>query len=135
MKCNKQQLIMEHYSNPKFLNNSLDEEKDFTIYSEHCVDKITFGLQSQDNKISICHKTVGCAVCVASTDMLIGLINNHDKKTILELVNKYQKLINQEIKEDDDLKELNIFCDVKVHLNRFNCANLIAKGLIQLLEQ
>ncbi|WP_027334498.1 iron-sulfur cluster assembly scaffold protein [Mycoplasma elephantis] len=135
MEYNKQELIMKHYSTPLYSNEMLNEDKDFTIYSEHCVDKITFGYKNINDKVIFSHKTIGCAICVASTDILIGMVNNKTVNEAIEIIDRYQKLISQEIHEDPKLRELNIFNNVKVHLNRFNCANLVTIGLLKLLRK
>lgn len=134
MEYDFQKIIMEHYSNPTHLDSSLNEENHFTKYSDTCVDKIIFDMKKIDNKIYLKHKTIGCAICVASTDLLIDKIQGNSTENSIKLVEKYQNLISQLIEQDDELGELNIFANVKQHLNRFHCANLIALGLLELIN-
>lgn len=135
MQYNKQQLIMKHYTKPNHKDLELNEKNTFTKYSNSCVDQISLKHDWNNELLNIKFNAIGCAICLASTDMLIDAINSKPKTEVLKITNQYQKLINQEISEDESLNELNIFADVKQHLNRFHCANLVAMAIKELLDK
>ncbi|MDJ1646026.1 iron-sulfur cluster assembly scaffold protein [Mycoplasma phocimorsus] len=131
----KIQLITSRYSNPKFANNNLTEEDNFTKYSNRCVDKIILKMENKDSFYFFEHKTNGCAICVASSDIMIETINNKTKDEILNILQKYNQLINMEIKYENIIGDLNVFNNVKTHLNRYDCANLIYLAVKERIEK
>lgn len=131
----KIQLITSRYSKPLFENKNLNEEQYFVKYSARCVDKIILNMKRNEQNFIFEHKTIGCAICIASSDIMIETINNKTKEQILNILEKYKQLISMNIKQDEILGDLNIFNNVKAHLNRFDCANLIYLAIKERIEK
>ncbi len=126
----KRQIIMDHYLKP--LNKGvIHNEQPLIFFSKYCVDKLSLYVQIVDQKIiNISFEGEGCAIFLASTDLMIETIKN---KTIAEVKNiliNYIHLINQVPPYDEEvLKKLVIFNNVKAQLNRLYCAEIIYLAL------
>ncbi|MCK5867561.1 MAG: iron-sulfur cluster assembly scaffold protein [Mycoplasmataceae bacterium] len=120
----KRELIMKHYSTPQFkkeiANSSIDH------FSQQCVDELH--IEINGNKIT--WDGIGCAVFQSSTDIFISKIQGSKKEEIIELIENYENMINGNGKEFDVemLGKLLIFVDVKKHLNRLHCANMVSQA-------
>lgn len=129
-------IIMEHYHNPR---NKIDNDlvKDYIfddVESNKCNDKIRVFLKVYDSKIDdIKFKGYGCAISIASTDLLIEELRNKEQNKAKELINSYLKMLETG-NFDKSLNKLNIFRNVKNHFNRLNCAKLSAITILKLLK-
>ncbi|MCK5806941.1 MAG: hypothetical protein KAG91_00925 [Mycoplasmataceae bacterium] len=121
----KRELIMKHYSTPTFKREEITSSIDH--FSQQCVDE----LHIQLSKDEVLWSGVGCAIFQSSSDIFISKIQNSSKEEILKLVENYENMINDngESFNEELLGELLIFRDVKKHLNRLHCANMISQSL------
>ena len=120
---------MDHYLNPRFKNDQLviDETKMVYQHSSACVDEIWLDYQNQ--KFS--YQAKGCAIFISACDIFIERLVEIGIEQKEQLVKLFQNLVNQDqiLTEQEKvlLGKLNIYENVKRHLNRVECALLITK--------
>ncbi|TPR54356.1 iron-sulfur cluster assembly scaffold protein [Metamycoplasma neophronis] len=130
----KQKIIFEAYTNPKFLNKDFkDNEHTIKEHSGVCVDDIKLNLYFDGEKlIKAEYIGDGCSIFKASVELILEKVLNKDKKEILEIIDTYFKMINGENiseAEEDLLEKLNVFKNVKIHLNRLECASIMCRAI------
>ncbi|AAT27564.1 iron-sulfur cluster assembly scaffold protein [[Mycoplasma] mobile] len=133
----KTDIIMKHYSSPI---NKVEEietnSKSIYRHSASCVDEINLNLKIEnDFLVDAKFQGVGCAVFLSSADIFLEEIKNKPLSKVNEIANAYFDLINK--KESNNLKigKLAIFENVKIHLNRLECASLIYQAYNDFLEK
>ena len=125
----KRQIIMDHYLNPRFKNDQLviDETRMVYQHSSACVDEIW--LDYQDQKFA--YQAKGCAVFISASDIFIERLIEIGLDQKDELIQLFRNLVNQDQELNEAQKtllaKLNIYENVKRHLNRVECALLITK--------
>lgn len=130
----KRELIMKHYSYPH--NKKELDKNDPTIvshYSTKCVDEVHLNIVIEDNVISdISFDGQGCAVHIASADIMIDMVKEKTIEQVSELLRNYFNMISQSGEYDSELLgKLMIFENVAAHLNRLHCAVMIHDALIK----
>ncbi|QNM93901.1 iron-sulfur cluster assembly scaffold protein [Mycoplasma sp. Pen4] len=126
------ELIMNHYTKPTHKVDLGAIEK--TFYSDVCSDDLKLNLNYIDgiyqNPEFDGH---GCAVFIASTDILLQEINQKSKDEAINLINLFERFVNQDSTLTDDeiasLGDLQAFYNVKTHLNRVACALLATNAI------
>ncbi len=126
----KRKIIMERYSNPVH-KGEIEGVEMIERFSTQCVDKMKLFLKwENDILIDVKHDSVGCAVFLSSLDLFIDYIIGKNKEEIKEIVKNYDTMINQSGEYNkEQLDKLIIFDNVKTHLNRLLCANMISEAL------
>ena len=125
----KRQIIMDHYLNPRFKNDQLviDETKIVYQHSSACVDEIWLDYQDQ----SFTYQAKGCAIFISTCDIFIERLIEIGIEQKDQLIKLFRHLVNQDQELNDQeknlLAKLNIYENVKRHLNRVECALLITK--------
>lgn len=128
----RREIIMSHYSSPR-LKSKL-ERNDLDAYSNHCVDELHIQWEFEGDRLKTAKwDGVGCAVFQSSSDIFLETAIGKTKEEIQDLAVQYENLINQNGKEYDAvlLDELMVFKNVKVQLNRLNCANLVSQVILK----
>lgn len=132
----RQQIIIDHYQNPRFKIKTI-KEKHTSIFSPVCVDELHLKLTWKNDHVAKAEFAgQGCAVFIASTDLMLAQIIHKNKMEINNLIKNYQNMIEQKDKYDLQLLgELAVFENVNSHLNRLTCASMIVKGLLKELNE
>ncbi|MGL5617683.1 MAG: hypothetical protein ACRCWU_01355 [Metamycoplasmataceae bacterium] len=121
---------MDYYLNPrrkKSVNFPTDNFKTYYHHSDNCVDEITL-IDIEGNDYAF--QATGCAVFLSSSEIFLEEAAKDNFSNVKELSAAFKKLINQENmdeKEKEIIGKLNIFSNVKKHLNRVECALMITK--------
>lgn len=120
---------MKHYSQPE--NKKIIDGETIDTYSNRCVDELHLTFKLEENKIKdIAFQGQGCAVFLSSTDIVINLIKGKTIEEAKEIITSYENMIEQSGEYNKDiLGEANVFDNVKTHLNRLDCAQMIARGV------
>lgn len=132
------EIIMAHYKEPKF---KAKLEANFqTYFSTTCSDKLQLSLKFENNYLTKAKfDGHGCAIFVASTDILLDTLLNKSKTEILEIISLYTEFLNDPSKYTQetikDLVGLWVFFNVKKHLSRLNCALLSANSIKEEIEK
>ncbi|TPE57072.1 iron-sulfur cluster assembly scaffold protein [[Mycoplasma] falconis] len=128
----KQKIIFSAYMTPKYKVNDL-VDFDITEHSQVCVDDLKIKTNWEDNKlIEAKYQASGCAIFLASVDIMINSLINKSKTEINKILDLYFSMINLDniLQEDkNSLGELQVFENVKVHLNRLECASIIYRAM------
>lgn len=120
---------MKHYSQP--INKRELQGETHDTYSNRCVDELHLTTVMDGDKIKdIAFQGQGCAVFLASTDIVIDLIKGKTLSEAKEIIASYENMIAQQGEYNSEiLGEANVFDNVKTHLNRLDCAQMIARGV------
>ncbi|ENY69308.1 Aminotransferase protein U (nitrogen fixation protein NifU) [Metamycoplasma auris 15026] len=126
----KQRIIFDNYANPKY---KLDNKKNCGIFehSSVCVDEIELHLTFKDDiLIDANYYALGCAIFLSSIEIMIKQLLNKNKQEINVILDNYFKMINKTEfdAKNIDLGDLCVFENVKVHLNRLECASIIYRA-------
>ncbi|WP_131613840.1 iron-sulfur cluster assembly scaffold protein [Mycoplasma todarodis] len=126
----KRKIIMERYSKP-IHKGEIQNAQIIERFSTQCVDKMKLFLQWEGDVLTdVKHDSVGCAVFISSLDLFLDYIKGKNKAQIAEIVKNYDVMINQSGDYNkEQLGKLVIFDNVKTHLNRLLCANMISEAL------
>lgn len=101
------EIIMEH-------NMSKRNRRDLQVcdacekgHNPSCGDEITIQVKYNGDVIEdIAFGGKGCAISQASTSMMIDLVKGKTKKEAKELIDKFIGMIKREIKDEEELEEL-----------------------------
>ncbi|UUM19515.1 MULTISPECIES: iron-sulfur cluster assembly scaffold protein [unclassified Mycoplasma] len=128
------EIIMQHYLNPNNKNPS-DTNGGKIFFSSTCADKLILKTKFENNVLTqASFDGNGCAIFIASTDILLSTLKNKTKLQIEQILSIYKSFIMQETltKEQISLiEDLWVFFNVKTHLNRTACALLSAENLLK----
>lgn len=133
---NKREIIMKHYSFPINKKEELPKEWIKTYkHSQNCVDEIEVALKIENNLVLDANfKAKGCAVFLSSSDIFLEQIKNKNITEVKTIIQEYKNLIEQKEANEIILGPLVIFHNVKVHLNRLECARLIAETIEEVIN-
>lgn len=126
----KRKMIMDYYTNPRarIEKNDNPKYKKQYLHSSTCVDEIT--LYYDEDKKDWKFVAQGCAIFLSSSEIFIERIKELGFENKDQLITTYEKLINfpKDITDEEKefLKKLVIFENVNKHLNRKECALIIA---------
>ena len=128
----KRALIMDHYLNPRFREETLvADTHTYYQHSSACVDQIWL----QYNPPTCHYKATGCAIFLSACDIFIERLHEVGWSQRRALVAAFQALVHQATLAPDQLAllgKLQIYANVKRHLNRMECALLITQVLNQI---
>ncbi|EGS29380.1 iron-sulfur cluster scaffold-like protein [Mycoplasmopsis anatis] len=129
------EIIMNNYVNNPKDNLSTNHKR---VYSTSCADLLEIDLDFTDKINKISTASNGCAIFVASTNILKKKLINKEIQQAKKLIERFIKFVHQEIElNDEEIQELGdlwAFYNVKTHLNRIDCATLTAKYILDELK-
>ena len=133
----RKSIILEHYSNP--LNKGLVDDDSYykvNMNSESCIDNLDFQVKIKDNKI-IDAKFDGeaCAISTSASSILTDLVIGKTLKEALNIIENYEKMINEEEYDENLLEELIVYNDIYKQPSRKTCATLGILGIKDLIEK
>ena len=126
------ELLLEHSKN-KQIKEEIPE--DYTIVTKRnclCGDTCSVGIK--ENPIQIKVKCNGCALCQASSSVLLDLTKGKNKQELKTLVEEI-KIFLTDYKPKEELKDLNCFSSLKKFPTRKTCVNLPWQCLEQVLTK
>ena len=126
-----QEMIIEHGRSPRFFGVIEDAENSKTGLNPICGDQITVYIKQGELKFS----GHGCAICMASTSILIENIQNKTKQSRLDVIAAFRNMLqgNPEI-DEDLLGKLVVLSGVKAYPSRIKCATLGCHAVKAVLE-
>lgn len=126
--------LMKHFRNPEFKTELPNANIKEDGINPSCGDNLTLFLDIKDNNIKeITFTGNGCAISMASADILCSVIKNAPDplKTTID----FQKMIKgEDIKFDGPLKVLDVFKEMQKFPARRSCAILPWKTLELILS-
>ena len=132
----KRELILENYKNP--LNKGLvdnNEYKTLKKSSQTCIDNFKIQLLMEDDIIKdIRYDGEACAIATSSMSISTMKLIGKTKEQALNIIENYEKMINEEEYDKDILDELNIYEDINKQPSRVKCATLGIEGIKELIK-
>lgn len=133
----KRSIILEHYQNPK--NRGLIVDDNYILVNtnnESCIDEINLMVKIENDIIvDIRFDGEACAICTSSTSIMIDTIIG---KTIIEakqIYENFNKMLSEEIFDEDILEQAIVYDDVCKQPNRKKCALLPWWGLEKAIKK
>ncbi len=123
-------LLQRSVSNPQQKGLSETElEKSFIANVEACDDFFKVYIEVEEDEIKKARfEGNGCAISVASTDVLLNLIENKKINEVKDIINTYERFLNGEI-ESTGYEILDHFKLVQEHKSRIKCASVTLENL------
>ena len=132
----KRTIILEHYQNPK--NRGLQNKNGYlkvNTNSKSCIDQIDLEILVEDGVVKdIRFDGEACAICTSSTSIMIDILIGKKVEDALNIINNYEKMINEEEYDEKILEEAIVYSDISKQPNRKNCALLTWQGTKKVLD-
>ena len=133
----KKLIILENYQNPK--NRGLINDDGYKLIntnSESCIDQIDLEVKIEENKIKdIRFDGEACAIATSSLSIAISKLIGKTKEDALNIIDNYNKMVQDEEYDSKVLEELEIYKDISKQPARMNCARLGINGIKELIEK
>ena len=101
-----------------------------------CIDSFDIELKLNGDVIEdIRFDGEACAIATSSISISIDKLIGKTKKEALEIINNYEKMINEEEYDKDLLEELNAYEDIYKQPSRKKCATLGILGIKKIIEE
>lgn len=133
----KRALILENYEKP-FHKGLL---KDSTYLSGNknsstCIDNFDIELKIEDGIIKdIRFDGEACAIATSSMSISINKLIGKTKQEALNIIENYEKMINEEEYDEELLEELTAYEDIYKQPSRKKCATLGILGIKELINK
>ena len=132
----RREIIMDNYQNP--MHKGLIDDDTYiknNTKSDSCIDNIIMMMKIEDGIIKdIVFDGEACAICTSATSILIHKLIGKDITYAKNVIDNYNKMINEEEYDKDLLGELLVYEDLYLQPNRKNCALLPSKAVIKIIE-
>ena len=131
----KREIILDNYNNP--VNRGVGDDSYIKINTnnESCIDNLDIMFKVEGGKITdIKFDGEACAISTSATSIMIKTLIGKTKEEIIEIIDNYKKMINQEEYDVDLLGELNVYDEIYKQPNRRTCALLPFKALEKLIN-
>ena len=132
-----QQVILEHYKKPRHKGKTNPVHRYQKGHNPSCGDTIELTLQLNDaaNRIEdVKFDGVGCAIAIASADLMAETLRGKSVEEALEMVQRFQQMMKGEVEFPKEQRKLNVMQGVSQFPVRIKCANLTWHTLKAALE-
>lgn len=133
----KKMIMLEHYQNP--LNHGLVEDAGYVrvnMNSKSCIDNLDFMIKIEEGIIKdIKFDGEACAISTSSSSIMTNLIIGKTVKEAYDVIENYERMINEEKYDKDVLGEANCYDEIYKQPNRKKCALLPYEGLKKALSE
>ena len=122
-----QQAILEHYKKPKHRGKTTPIDRYQKGHNPSCGDTIELTLQldpSGERIADVKFEGEGCAIALASVDLMAGVMSGKTFDEALELVQTFQAMMKGTVEFPQAYRKLNVLKGVAKHPERIKCANL-----------
>ena len=133
----KREIILENYENPfhKGLLNDSSYIKG-SKNSSTCIDHFDIELKIEDNIIKdIRFDGEACAIATSSISISINKLIGKTTNEALNIIENYEKMINEEEYDKKLLEELNVYDDIQKQPSRKKCATIGIQGIKDLINK
>ena len=132
----KRSIILENYQNPT--NRGLIDNDEYikcNMNNESCIDEIDIMAKIENNIIKdIRFDGEACAISTSSTSIMINTLKNKSIEEALNVVDNFEKMINDEEYIEDILEDAIVYEDISKQPNRKKCALLPWWGIKKIIE-
>lgn len=133
----KREIILDNYSHP--FNRTSEGVEGYTKInsnSESCIDNIDLYIKFNGNRIeNIKFDGEACAISTASTSIMIKNMIGKDIDEILDYINNFEAMLNEEEYEDKDFEEAVVFDETYKQGNRKTCVTLPYSGIRKAINE
>ncbi len=132
-----QQVILEHYKKPKHKGKTDPVHRQQRGHNPSCGDTIELTVQLNDtgDRIEdVKFEGEGCAIAMASADLMAGALRGKEVKEALAMVQRFQSMMKGQDEFPKELRKLNVMAGVAQFPVRIKCANLTWHTLKAALE-
>lgn len=131
-------VIMENSIKTHNKYKLIDKDKEEHGHNPSCGDDITLQVKFDGDMISkISYIGHGCAISLASTNIMIDLLKGKTKKEAIKLIDSFLKMVNGDKIEDDELAKIGdarAFKNISKISARVKCATLAWETMKRVLE-
>ncbi len=131
-------VIMENSIKTHNKYKLIDKDKEEHGHNPSCGDDITLQVKFDGDMISkISYIGHGCAISLASTNIMIDLLKGKTKKEAIKLIDSFLKMVNGDKIEDDELAKIGdarAFKNISKIPARVKCATLAWETMKRVLE-
>jgi nitrogen fixation NifU-like protein len=132
-----QQVILERYKKPRNRGKTSPIDRYQKGHNPSCGDTIELTLQLDDAEACIQDvkfEGEGCAIAMASADLMADALRGKTLTEALEMVQKFQEMMKGKAEFPTELRKLNVMQGVSQFPVRIKCANLSWHTLKAALE-
>lgn len=132
-----QQVILERYKKPRNRGQTTPVDRYQKGHNPSCGDTIELTLQlndAEDRIQDVKFEGEGCAIAMASVDLMADALRGKTTAEALEMVQKFQAMMKGEAEFPSELRKLNVMQGVAQFPVRIKCANLSWHTLKAALE-
>ncbi len=132
-----QQVILEHYKKPRHKGKTNPVHRYQKGHNPSCGDTIELTLQLNEtgDKIEdVKFEGEGCAIAMASADLMADALRGKQVNEALEMVQRFQSMMKGQDEFPLDHRKLNVMAGVAQFPVRIKCANLTWHTLKAALE-
>ena len=132
----KREIILDNYQDP--MNRGLIEDDTYIkvkTKSECCIDNLDFMIKLENNKvIDIKFDGEACAISTSATSIMIRTLIGKSLDEVINILDNYKKMINEEEYDESVLGELMVYDDICKQPNRKGCALIPVRAVDKVLE-
>ncbi|AQS83761.1 MAG: Fe-S cluster assembly sulfur transfer protein SufU [Acetobacter aceti] len=135
-------LILSRSRKPEFSGSVEEETATAQGNNPVCGDRVTLSLRTTDGAIdAVRHHTRGCAICMASADLMAETVTGRSIADALELGRRFADMLetpsSQDLIADGDVLSVGLqaFRPLRTHRSRLRCATLPWIALGEALTQ
>jgi len=132
-----QQVILERYKKPRFKGKTDPVHRYQKGHNPSCGDTIELTLQlseAGDQIKDVKFEGEGCAIALASADLMAEALRGREVNEALEMVQRFQGMMKGEAEFSQEFRKLNVMRGVSQFPVRIKCANLSWHTLKAALE-
>ncbi len=134
----KRELILENYQHP-FHRGLKGEEDGYLVKNtnnESCIDNLDISLKIEKGRIiDATFDGEACAISTSATSILLRKLVGLSIEEAKELVENYEKMIEEEDYDQEKMGELLAYQDIYLQPNRKTCALLPANAVSEIMKQ
>ncbi|MBV9386344.1 MAG: SUF system NifU family Fe-S cluster assembly protein [Chroococcidiopsidaceae cyanobacterium CP_BM_ER_R8_30] len=132
-----QQVILEHYKKPKHKGKTTPVHRYQKGHNPSCGDTIELTLrlnETGDTIEDVKFEGEGCAIAMASADLMADVLRGKQIDEALEMVQRFQSMMKGQAEFPKEQRKLNVMQGVAQFPVRIKCANLTWHTLKAALE-
>ena len=132
----RREIILDNYQDP--MNRGLIEDESYlkvNTNSESCIDNLDFMIKLENNKVvDIKFDGEACAISTSATSIMIRTLIGKSLDEVINILDNYKKMINEEEYDESVLGELMVYDDICKQPNRKGCALIPVRAVDKVLE-
>jgi len=130
-----QEVILDHYKNPRNFGALADADRRAEGYNPLCGDEVTVTLRVKDGTVeAVAFEGHGCAISTASASLMTEAVKGRSVEEASAIFERFRRLVTGEDPSEEGLGKLQILAGVRDYPVRIKCATLPWHALRSALE-